>query len=189
MFNDKKHEGVECDGSCAKKNIVIVQSLRELELHCPRLLENAFVFATVRNPYDRFISGWQWTCASRPLIEVLRSPPQWPEGYEWPLAPTPPIDKPTIRQMSLYTHVWSTATERLTAGGVFRCDDLIRLESYRTDVKRVLERIGLSAPDKFPHQCKRGGKRGHEWTPSERVRFNERFHVDCENLGYPIVEG
>ena len=85
-----------------------------------------FVFSVVRNPWDRFVSGWKY-CAStrsRTLRDVLLDPPR--EGHDYRHLTRPQVD------------ILFDAQGRCVA------DFLMRYESLQTDFDTVCDRLAKS---------------------------------------------
>src|ERR1700741_2396049 len=85
-----------------------------------------FKFAVVRNPWDRFVSGWKYLDATRkrPLLDVLLNPPE--DGHD-------------------YRHV--TRPQHVTlvdSAGKIVPDELIRFEALQEGFDQVCDRIGKS---------------------------------------------
>ena len=92
----------------------------------PRRPAGYFVFSVVRNPWDRFVSGWKY-CAStrsRPLRDVLLDLPR--EGHDYRHLTRPQVD------------ILFDAQGRCVA------DFLMRYESLQQDFDTVCDRLARS---------------------------------------------
>jgi len=95
------------------------------------LIQSYFKFAVVRNPWDRFISGWKYcqsTCC-RSLIDVLRRPPA--EGHDY-------------RHLTRPQYVTLQGPD-----GKLAVDYLIRYEALEEGFREVCRRIG-KPDDRLP---------------------------------------
>lgn len=125
-----------------------------------------FRFSIVRNPWDRFVSGWKY-CAStreRSLRDVLEHPPT--EGHD-------------------YRHVTRPQSAILFDGSGRLCVDVVlRFEQIQADFDRVCRRVGL-APRLLPKA--NTGQRHHYrdyFDPGTRELLAQRFAEDIERFGY-----
>jgi hypothetical protein len=125
-----------------------------------------FVFSVVRNPWDRFVSGWKY-CAStrlRTLREVLLDPPQ--EGHDYRHLTRPQVD--------------------ILCDAEGRCvtDFLMRYESLQQDFDTVCDRLAMSrvalprvnAGDRLDYRS--------YFDDECRMLFEERFARDVEAFDY-----
>ncbi len=88
------------------------------------LIEAYFKFAVVRNPWDRFVSGWKY-CKStrkRSLLDVLTNPP---------------TDRHDYRHLMVTQH-----KTLIRADGSSAVDFLMRYERLQEDFDEVCRRIG-----------------------------------------------
>lgn len=125
-----------------------------------------FLFSVVRNPWDRFISGWKY-CAStrrRSLHDVLTNLPR--EGHDY-------------RHLTRPQHaILYDKNRRLIV------DYLIRFESLQRDFDEVCTMIGKPIR-KLLHANQ--GKRGHYsnyFDERTREAFLRHFAKDAEIFGY-----
>jgi chondroitin 4-sulfotransferase 11 len=130
------------------------------------LVARCFSFAIVRNPWDRFVSGWMY-CAStrkRSLIDVLRSPP--PRGHD-------------------YRHVTrSQCATIFRPDGSLAVDHLIRFEDRDRGFAQVCEIVGLTPVD-LP-RINVGDRPSYrdEFDAKARRLFERRYRDDVDRLGY-----
>jgi hypothetical protein len=89
-----------------------------------------FVFSTVRNPFDRLVSGWKYlkSTRERTLIDVLRAPPL--EGVDYRHLTRPQI-----------------AILRDPASGTLVTHALLRYETLQADFNALCDRLGLPRRD------------------------------------------
>ena len=124
------------------------------------------VFSVVRNPWDRFVSGWKY-CRStrqRDLIDVLRSLPV--EGHD-------------------YRHVTRLQSAILYDRNGFPVfHELMRFETLQSDFDRVCDRLGKPRIH-LPHsnRADRGDYRTYFNSESEAL-FATIFKRDIEMFGY-----
>lgn len=99
-----------------------------------------FKFSVVRNPYDRFVSGWKFCeyTKDRPLLDVLRNLLRWhqvPVGFNFS---DPATD------FFAYTHITKPQHERLlTKDGRLGVDFIMRYESLQSDFDHVCGVLGM----------------------------------------------
>ncbi len=130
------------------------------------LVERCFTFAVVRNPWDRFVSGWRY-CRStrkRSLVEVLLDPP--PRGHD-------------------FRHVTRGQCATIfRPDGVLAVDHLIRYEQLDEGFAEVCELLGrrrvelprVNVGDRPPYR--------DVFDREARRLFERRFAEDIELLGY-----
>lgn len=124
------------------------------------------VFSVVRNPWDRFVSGWKY-CRStrdRPLREVLIDPPA--EGHD-------------------YRHLTRPQHEILyDAAGRPVFDTLLRYETLQDDFDRLCERLGRK-PRALPRTNPGKRKPYHRYFDAESRRlFEQRYARDIQLFEY-----
>jgi hypothetical protein len=125
-----------------------------------------FRFAVVRNPWDRFVSGWKYCSSTRErmLAEVLADLPQ--EGHDF-------------RHVTRPQH--STLFDEHNEAAV---DYLIRFERLQEGFDAVCELIGKPRCQ-LPHRNR--GNRAHYreyFDVASRQSFLRHFTRDVELLGY-----
>jgi len=125
-----------------------------------------FVFSVVRNPWDRFVSGWKY-CAStrlRTLRDVLLDPPQ--AGHD-------------------YRHLVRSQGDILfDAKGRCVTDFLMRYESLQQDFDTVCDRLAKSRVT-LP-RVNVGSRLGYRsyFDDECRMLFEQRFARDIEAFDY-----
>lgn len=119
----------------------------------------------VRNPWDRFVSGWQYLKRFRNLTldEVLDNLPY--EGHDYRHLTRPQVDILVDEQGELVPNV------------------LLRYESLRYDYFQLCQRIGK--PFYLPHinTTQRGSYRQY-FSQSQAARVRNLFEKDIERFGY-----
>jgi hypothetical protein len=132
------------------------------------VVQSAFKFTCVRNPFDRAVSGWRYlkSISGRRLEEALENPPV--TGHDFRHFTRPQSD---------------ILFDRSTGGLVV--DAIVRFETLQSDFDLICDRIGLE-------------RRVLAWrNPTTRARdyrtyFNRNsrkmaetlFHADLQNFGY-----
>jgi len=125
-----------------------------------------FIFSVVRNPWDRFVSGWKY-CANtrlRTLRDVLLNPPQI--GHDYRHVTRPQVD-------ILFDAQGRPAT-----------NSLMRYESIQQDFDAVCDRLG-----KFRVTLPRinvGSRLNYRsyFDDESRALFEQRFSRDIAAFGY-----
>jgi hypothetical protein len=141
-----------------------------------------FRFSVVRNPYDRFISGWRYCEFTRdlPIVEVLRNMP----------APDPLTDNPNDPEGRAgfgYIHITRPQHEILfRADGTMGVDFVMRFENLQEDFDRVCKIIGkprcglpltnFTLRKKYQHYF--------DDSPEARQLLEKHFERDFELFGY-----
>ena len=127
--------------------------------------QHFLVFSVVRNPWDRFISGWRYLKRFRNLTldEVLDNLPY--EGHDYRHLVRPQVDI------------------LLDDRGKFAPNVLLRYESLRQDYYELC--IKLGKPFLLPHinSTKRGDYRQY-FSQSQAARVRNLFEEDIERFGY-----
>lgn len=125
-----------------------------------------FVFSVVRNPWDRFVSGWKY-CAStrsRTLRDVLLDPPR--AGHD-------------------YRHLMRSQVDILfDANGRCVTDFLMRYESLQQDFDTVCDRLAKSRVTlPWVNAGSRMDYRSY-FDDECRMLFEQRFACDIEAFDY-----
>jgi hypothetical protein len=127
-----------------------------------------FVFAVVRNPFDRLISSWKYLPAYRKknLAEVLKNPPM--EGHDFRHLTRPQI-----------------AILKDPATGKLVVDDLIRFEALQEDFDRICDKVGKPRVQ-LPHKNWSWRWSGYQsyFDDGTRKLATEMFAEDLEVFGY-----
>jgi hypothetical protein len=127
-----------------------------------------FVFACVRNPFDRVVSSWRYcrTTRDRDLEDVLADPPR--EGHDF---------RHFTRSQS------ATLVDPVT--GELVTDLLMRFETLQPDFDIACDRIGVKRRA-LPHvnATARGRDYREYYTPTARRLVEELFAEDLERFGY-----
>lgn len=155
--------------------IIMVRNgqLRVLARRFPEWVEDAHVFMIVRNPWDRFISGWKY-CRStylRPLPDVCAHPPRKQDHlHDWHHLTQP-----------LYRYAQSDE-------GAILVDQFVKLEHLNNELQPLLEAVGLGNKKLSRHNRSHRKKdyvfyyRTQEW---ERV--GKLFEQDITLFGYADI--
>lgn len=126
------------------------------------------VFAVIRNPWDRFVSGWKYLPATRkkPLLKVLKNLPTAATGHDYRHLTRPQLD--------------TLVDER----GVFAPDYVLRFENLAEDYAKFCEVIGKQ--DKSLPRLNTTSHQGYaDYFDSASIAlFNARFRKDVDFLGY-----
>jgi Sulfotransferase family len=112
--------------------------------------EDYYVFAVIRNPWDRFVSGWKYckSTKSRSLLDVLENLPE--QGHD-------------------YRHLTRLQCETLLdKNGELITDFLIRYEYLQEDYDIVCDKIGKPR------------KKLHVMNTSRREHYSSYFKNDLE---------
>jgi len=127
-----------------------------------------YKFSVVRNPWDRFVSGWKYCESTKhlSLIEALRHLPA--EGFD-------------------YRHVTRPQADILMDdSGSLVVDCLVRFETLQADFDRVCDRLGRPRTVLTRVNCgSRLGYRDYFDDDGEARRlFRDRFGRDAALFGY-----
>lgn len=149
-----------------------------------RVFPKWFVFATVRDPYDRFVSIWRFAVERRDeLAEPWRE--HMPSG--------------TMEEMLVWLHAHEAAVygraepwTRIAAAQTVYLklslawpDRMIRLENVHEDIKR----LPFYRPDvEFPWKNKSGETDEFPLSELSRDLIKRIYAEDFERLGYPVEE-
>jgi len=132
------------------------------------LLPEYYKFAVVRNPWDRFVSGWLYCEGTRdlPLRTVLRNLPAIEHDY---------VHVTRLQRETLYD-----------LAGYLIVDKLVRFENLQGDFNEVCDTIGkprvvlprlLANRDRLPYQ-------EYFRDPVDRDLFLRHFARDADTFGY-----
>ncbi|MCI5073750.1 sulfotransferase family 2 domain-containing protein [Oricola sp.] len=143
-----------------------------------------FKFAFVRNPWDRFVSGWKNKINPRKVGFMKLSAEQ--------------ID--TFQDIGKFAEHLATLDPQ-TCNSHFRSqsaliepdavDYLGRFESFEADVRAIFGRLHLTLPDTFPHRnrSKREGSYQDYFTPRVRDLIGQFYRDDIKRFGYSFERG
>ncbi len=125
------------------------------------------VCAVVRNPWDRFVSGWKYLAATRdrPLLEVLRQLPA--EGHD-------------------YRHLTRPQTDTLLdRDGRFVTGFQLRFERLQEDFRELCRRLGMPETGlPVANASARGDYQGYFRQREARELFERIYWRDIQRLGY-----
>jgi Sulfotransferase family len=149
------------DGKFSSQGVLSPSWRKQRELY-----QRYLVFAVVRNPWDRFVSGWRYcnSTRERSLVEVLRDPPA--SGHDY-------------RHLTRPQHA-----TLLGDGGELIVDRVVRFEHLQEDFDEVCRTVGM-APARLqrinvtPHPPYR-----EVFDTESRALFDGLFQRDISLFGY-----
>ncbi len=139
-----------------KKNLRFTTSISDLP-------KKYFIFTVVRNPWERFISGWKYCAPNITIEHLLNNLPT--EGHD-------------------YDHITKTQYEMITKNGELIPNYLIRFEDFQLGFDNVCDiikkpRVILKKLNYTIHEPYQ------EYFNERTLKlFNEKFHKDIELLNY-----
>lgn len=154
-------------GECRR----VIQTLGE------DLWNECFTFAFVRNPWDRLVSGWQFTRQKGKhdlsFAEFVKDLPsldtaQEPEALE--------------RAISTHWHAMSQS-DHLVVDGVLAVDFVGHVETLADDWRAISARIGCDEAIPRANTSDRGEYRSY-YTDELRAIVDDRFADDAVRFGY-----
>ncbi len=140
-----------------------------------------FKFSIVRNPYDRFISGWKF-CESRGaprrhFLDVLRNLPPMPS----------PEANPQGMEIRNYTHITRPQHEILVLpNGRLGVDYLMRYENLQEDFAHACELMNIEKLE-LPHINKEEREPYRTYfdaEPEAKKLLEDHFRKDLELFNY-----
>lgn len=141
------------------------------------LWDESFKFAFVRNPWDRLVSGWQFTRQREKhrltFDEFVRELPSLDRSQD-----------PDALERAISTH-WHAMpqTDHLLIDGQMAVDFVGHVESLNDDWKSIADRIGCDADLPRVNTSDRGDYRDY-YSDDLRAIVDERFRVDATTFGY-----
>lgn len=136
--------------------------------HRQESVRGYITFTVVRNPWDRFVSGWKYLAATRnrPLLEVLQDLPPARTGHDYRHLTRPQLD---ILQ---------------EADGRFVPDYVLRFENLAAEFRKLCALIGKSDCT-LPHLNSTAHRPCAEYFDERsRALFYRHFRKDVDFLGY-----
>jgi chondroitin 4-sulfotransferase 11 len=129
------------------------------------MVSRYFKFAVVRNPWDRFVSGWKYLQSTRrrSLIDVLRNPPL--DGHD-------------------YRHL--TRPQYITlfnADGTLAVDKLLRFENLEQEFREICKRVQIELVLPRLNVTRHFSYR-HLFNCRSRLLFEELYWEDIHRFGY-----
>lgn len=135
----------------------------------PMLWKGAYKFGVVRNPYDKFVSGWLYLYKNRkPIAEVLKNPPKKHKLHHD------------------YWHLTRSQTELFYRNGKVIADKLIQFEEVNEEVPKLLQKYNVKC-ESLPHknQTKEKSKSFELYLDEECMRTIEKmYRKDFENFNF-----
>lgn len=144
-------------------------------------LASYFRFSSIRNPFDRFISGWKFceVTKHRSLLDVIRNLP-----CPYPV-PDDRLDPTT--EYSAYYHLVATQKSRLfKSNGDLGVNFLVRYETLQRDFDHVCDLIGMPRCT-MPHDNMTQRMPYQEYfdrCPEARETVERIFREDLDTFGY-----
>lgn len=149
----------------------------------PELIESYYSFAVVRNPYDRFVSAW----------EYLKNY----EEVRWPLTFEETVRQFHKRGRFFYTsedRVWWPQARFIAIKKILLVDKVIKYENLNAEWPQIVEEIvkrvpeGYSRPKDLLDQVNVTGREKKRWedyyTPELRAMVYDLYRRDFEMFGY-----
>lgn len=138
--------------------------------------KNYLVFTIVRNPWDRFVSGWKYcpSTKSKPIQEVIHNLPKHNSGL--------PLIHPNNHD---YIHLTRTQYSFIQKDDKIVPDVIIRFENLQEDFDKLCDKIGKQRV-KFPKLNTTKHSHYREYFKDKNVidKFNELYKIDIEKFNY-----
>ena len=141
------------------------------------LWNECFTFAFVRNPWDRLVSGWQFTRQrgkhDLTFAEFVKDLPSLDTAQE-----------PDALERAISTH-WHAMpqSDHLVVDGVVAVDFVGHVETLDEDWRAISARIGCEGAIPRANTSDRGEYRAY-YTDDLRAIVDDRFRVDAATFGY-----
>ncbi len=141
------------------------------------LWNECFTFAFVRNPWDRLVSGWQFT-RQRGKHDLTFA------QFVQELPSLDTAQEPDALERAISTH-WHAMpqSDHLVVDGVVAVDFVGRVETLDEDWKAISARIGCEGAIPRANTSDRGEYREY-YTDDLLAIVDERYHLDVTTLGY-----
>jgi len=141
------------------------------------------VFAVVRNPWSRFISGWRWLC--RRAFDAKGN--LGPDYYRTRSLRTILTELPDLLPAKSHDRrhlLWSHLDMLRDAQGQIIADRILRFESLSADFQSLCGEIGKN-DSQLRHRNRTGGRPYWEYYDSEtREMVGRMFREDIEHFGF-----
>ena len=141
------------------------------------LWNECFTFAFVRNPWDRLVSGWQFTRQrgkhEQSFAEFVKDLPSLDTSQE---------SDALERAISTHWHAMPQS-DHLVVDGVVTVDFVGHVETLDEDWRAISARIGSGGAIPRANTSDRGEYRSY-FTDDLRAIVDERLHVDATTFGY-----
>ena len=138
-------------------------------------VRNSISFTVIRNPWDRFISSWEYCkyksrtryFKDKSIKDILLNPPTLEDDW------------------FSYWHLTKTQSSTMKfKNKIIGKDYVIRFENLQEDFNKLCDKIGYERME-LPHLNKTKHKEYWEYfDPETNDIFMERYGDDVENLGY-----
>lgn len=159
--------------------------IQTLSKNDPELIESYFSFAIVRNPYDRFVSTWEYL--------------HGPDEYLWTLSFEETVNLFYERGRFFYTteniHWWPQARFVAIKNAIL-VDEIIRIEELNTRWPQIVEKMMENVPAGFsrpttilgvsnPSPSRQGRPWQDYYTPELKEKVYELYKRDFLLFNYP----
>jgi len=149
-----------------------------------------FVFANIRNPFERAVSSWIYLQKDFPFERQFTKGLSFKNTFKnLPQANDKLYTELDGGSNHDYRHITQEQVETLlNKEGKFITDTLIRFENLQEDFNIVCDKIGI-ARQKLPHRNKTDHKHYTEYYDDEtRAIVAEKYAKDIEYFGYKFGE-
>lgn len=161
---------IESTDSARKIICVAASAKSKFANQYPKIWEEAFKWAVVRNPFEKTLSAWNYLedINEKPLLELLESPPRLEE------------DK------TAYTHFSMGQFDLLSDDGHTVVDKVIKYENIDSELSALFDIFGLEFRG-LPKVNQTISRTTYEsLTFAEREAIRQRFQKDFEEFGYDV---
>ena len=156
----------------------------------PDICEDAFTFGIVRNPYDKFVSGFSYHpyCRDFSMTEILSklpTPPILPKYVRW----KEHYPKRMWELFSAYNHISQPQSDPLIKDLRFPINKLLKFEKIDGEVLGLAKDLSIGNPSQFTHR-KRNTNRSHysKCLNEDSVKLiNKHFSSDFLFFGYDFL--